>query len=374
MKNRLIKITLLVSCIIAFVACSSDGELRDLNVSAVKTLYTPDNGKAIELKGVATAAVTFEWEPARAEDGGMVLYEIAFDKTDGDFSNPVYRAASYTNGSVNKAIISHKDMNKIAGQMGIEADKTGTFKWTVFSSKGINPKKAEQERTITITRLALSEIPDKLYITGDATENGDDLSKALLVKKVADGEFEIYTKLTAGKTFKFVNANSGTPKEFSVSGEKIVEGGSCSVSKTGIYKYYLDFSIGAFSMKEVTKVNLFLCWSQREIELPYKGEGIWEITGHAISGLPTGGDNDDDRYKFRMESSAGATEWRAPNNDSKPSGNASYYYMVERDDVKQWTDNQIWKSPSTTGWNGKSYDVTFSLNANEPYTHNLVIK
>ena len=31
-----------------FAACSSDGEVRHLGVTAVKALYEPDNGKAVE--------------------------------------------------------------------------------------------------------------------------------------------------------------------------------------------------------------------------------------------------------------------------------------------------------------------------------------
>ncbi|MGD9557870.1 MAG: SusE domain-containing protein [Mangrovibacterium sp.] len=372
MKNIVINQLILSSLILACVACSDDGEVRDLNVTAVKALYEPDNGKTIALQ--APASLYFEWEPARAEDSGMTLYEIAFDKTDGDFSDPLYIMASGNNGGDNSATISHKELNKIAALAGIEASQQGTLKWTVFSSKGINPVKAEQERTLTLTRLSgLANIPEKLYITGEATENGNELSKALAMKKTGDGEFEIYTKLTEGKSFMFVSATTGTPLGFSVSGDKLVEEGTSTVSKTGIYKYELDFNTGSFTVKEVTKVSLFLNWSQRKIELPYKGYGVWELTGHTITGL-TGNDNTDDRYKFRMESSAGETEWRAVNNDSKPTGNEAYYYMVEKMDVTQWTNNQVWKNPATDGWSDKTYDITFSLNAEGAYTHNLVIK
>ena len=153
----------------------------------------------------------------------------------------------------------------------------------------------------------------------------------------------------------------------------MVEGGTTTVSETGIYRYYVDFNAGSFTSKQVTKVSLFLNWSQREIELAYQGLGVWAVSDYKIEGL-SGGDNDDDRYKFRMQSTAGETEWRAINNDSKPTGNESYYYMVEKSNVEQWTNNEIWKNPATDGWSGKTYDVTFSLNPSGEYTHNLVIK
>ncbi len=374
MKKILIKLFTVASFIFAFIACSDDGEVRDLGVTAVSSLYEPDNGKTIVLQASASATLYFEWEPARAEDSGMVLYEVAFDEADGDFSEPLFVAAADNNGGSNHATFTHKQLNKIAAMAGIESAQQGMLKWTVLSSKGINPMKAEEERTLSLTRLSgLADIPDNLYITGAATENGDDLSKALVMKKLADGEFEIYTKLTEGESFKFVSATTGTPLEFSLSGEQVVVGGTSSVPKTGIYKYYLDFNIGSFTSKEVTKVSLFLNWSQMKVELPYKAYGVWELTNHTITGL-TGGENTDDRYKFRMESSIGETEWRAINNDSKPTGNEAYYYMVEKTNVEQWTNNQVWKSPATDGWSDKTYDISFSLNPEGSYTHNLVIK
>ncbi|MGV8962034.1 MAG: SusE domain-containing protein [Candidatus Saccharimonadaceae bacterium] len=374
MRAILIKILIITSSVLFFISCNDDGEVRDTGVTAVKSFYEPNDNKAVILQASASATLYFEWEPAKAEDSGGVLYEVAFDKVDGDFSSPISIVAADNNGGSNHATISHKQMNRIGALAGIKSSEQSTIKWTVFTSKGINPTKAEVERNLSITRLAgFADIPNQLFITGDATEAGEDLSKSLVMKKVTDGEFEIYTKLTESKSFKFVNSITGTPLEYSLEGEKIVENGKSKVSKSGIYKYYLDFNIGSFTTKEVTKVNLFLNWSQLEIELPYKGFGVWEKTDYTITGL-TGNDNSDDRYKFRMESSSGKTEWRTPNNDTKPSGNEAYYFMVEKNNVEQWTNNQVWKNPSATGWSDKTYNIMFSLDAQKPYTHNLVIK
>lgn len=375
MKAISIKCAVLFSFILTFTACSSDGEVRDLGVNAVKTLYEPDNGKAVVLQASASASLYFEWEPSLAEDGGAVLYEVAFDKADGDFSNPVSVVTADNNGGDNHATITHKQLNQIAALAGVESAEEGTLKWTVYASKGINPVKAEEERTLTVTRLAgFAEVPSQLYITGEATEVGADLDKAMIMRKVTDGEFEVFIKLTEGQSFKFVSANTGTPTEYSLSGEKLVEGGSTTVTKTGIYKYYVDFNAGSFTSKEVTKVKWFLNWSQREIELEYQGMGVWALNNYTMSGLD-GSDNTDDRYKFRMESSEGETEWRAAiNNDNMPTGNDEYFYMTEKTNVDQWTNNEVWKTPATDGWNDKTYDVTFSLNTQSAYTHSLVIK
>ena len=374
MKLFSIKYMLLTVGAALLAACSSDGEVRDLQVTAVQSIYEPADAKSVVLQSSSSASLYFEWEPSLAEDGGAVLYEVVFDKTDGDFSDPLAIITSDNNGAMNHATISHKTLNQIAASAGVESAETGTLKWTVYASKGIFPVKAQEDRTLTITRLAgFAEVPAQLYITGEATEVGGELSKAMQMKKVADGEFEIYMQLTAGQSFQFVSSNAGTPTTYSLKGEKLVEGGTTTANETGIYRYYVDFNAGSFTSKQVTKVSLFLNWSQREIELAYQGLGVWAVSDYTIEGL-SGGDNDDDRYKFRMQSTAGETEWRAINNDSKPTGNESYYYMVEKSNVEQWTNNEIWKNPATDGWSGKTYDVTFSLNPTGEYTHNLVIK
>jgi hypothetical protein len=374
MKAILKNITMIASFAVILFACSSDGEVRDTGVTAVKSLYEPDNGKAVVLQASASATLYFEWEPAKAEDSGNALYEVAFDKPDGNFSDPVMILAADNNGGSNHATITHKQLNSIAAKAGVESSAQGTLKWTVYSSKGPNVVKAEEERTLTLTRLAgFAELPDQLYITGEATEAGATLADALIMKKVNEGEFEIYTRLTAGKTFKFVSAAAGTPKEYSLSGEKLVEGGTSTVATTGIYKYYVDFNIGSFSAKEITRVSLLVNASLTYIDLPYKGFGVWELINHTIEAGTT--NTTDDRYKFRMNSSEGETEWRtAASNDSKPTGNDAYYYMQERDNVEQWTNNQIWKSPATDGWDGKTFDFSFSLSPKSPYTHSFVIK
>ena len=81
---KFLKYMVLLAFLGAFAACNSDGEVRHLGVTAVKTLYAPDNGEAVVLQSSASASLYFEWEPALAEDGGAVLYELGFSLEGGD--------------------------------------------------------------------------------------------------------------------------------------------------------------------------------------------------------------------------------------------------------------------------------------------------
>ncbi len=89
MKALLLKSTIFLSFLVAFVACTNDDTMEHLNVTSVKTLYSPDDNKSVKLESSPSANVLFEWEQAKAEDGGLVMYEVAFDVADGDFSKPI---------------------------------------------------------------------------------------------------------------------------------------------------------------------------------------------------------------------------------------------------------------------------------------------
>ncbi|MDR2087342.1 MAG: SusE domain-containing protein, partial [Dysgonamonadaceae bacterium] len=248
--KTIIKITAFASFLLSsaagFNSCNDDKEIN-LNVTPVKQLYEPTDGKSVELESSASAALYFEWEAAKAEDGGMVLYEVAFDRENGDFSNPVYRMASENNGGRNYLTITHKQLNKIAGMIGIGPAETGKLKWTVFSSKGVNEVKAEVARTLEIKRLqGFDEIPVDLYIAGEASEGGATLADAPLFKMVNPGEFEIYTQLTAGKTFYFVDGKTGDARRFYADGVVLKENetGISEIAITGVYKIEVDFNTG----------------------------------------------------------------------------------------------------------------------------------
>ena len=374
MKTSLVKITLIVSLFLAFTGCQKD-ELSNTNVTAVKTLYEPTNGKSVVLQSSASASLYFEWEPAKAEDSGMVLYEIAFDKEGGDFTKPIYRIASDNNGGYNHATLSHKQLNKIAAMAGIQSAATGKLSWTIFSSKGINDVKAAETRTIELTRLAgFAEVPVDVFVTGDASEGGADLTKASIMKSTANGEFEVYTKLTAGKTYYFTDAKVGTPRKFYTDKGLVKEGTTGStIAKTGVYRIKIDFNIGSSVYTEITDMQLFFCPTNAFLfSLDYQAKGAWKASSKPITFKQEGWGRDE-RYKFKMTTvnSAGETveEWLGtPNTDSRPTASspASYYYLYPVDN-SQWNG----KFKFAGEIDNSLADVSVLLQADGPYTHEI---
>lgn len=376
MKTILLNLSILIAVLFAFTGCSKDEDLKDTRVTAVKTLYEPTDGKSIVLQSSASASLYFEWEPAKAEDSGMVLYEIAFDKEGGDFSNPVYRMASDNTGGYNHATITHKQLNKIAGMAGIESAETGKLIWTVFSSKGINDIIAEESRTLEITRLSgFADVPVDVFVTGEASEGGTDLSKARMMKATANGEFEVYTKLTAGKSYYFTDAKVGTPRKFYVENNLLKEGTtSITVAKTGVYRINLDFNVGSAVYTEITDFQLFFCPTNSFLfSCDYTENGIFKATSKPIEFKQEGWGRDE-RYKFKMTTINVAGEtveewWGTPNTDSRPNSSspASYYYLYPVND-SQWDG----KFKFAGEMDMALVDVTAYFNADGEYTHSVV--
>lgn len=79
------KILLICSVFLAMVSCQEDYELN-----ADFTVPTELNSPAsIQLDVSSSVPVVLSWSGGGAADGGIVLYEVLFDKADGDFSKPL---------------------------------------------------------------------------------------------------------------------------------------------------------------------------------------------------------------------------------------------------------------------------------------------
>lgn len=380
MKLIIIKsIYLAASFVFAFFisSCNDNMGAPDSRLSEVKVLIEPSDGKTIVLEPSASASVYFEWEYASVESSGTAIYQIAFDKIDGDFSNPVYVINSDNNGYYNRVTIPHKLLNRIAGMMGIGASETGTFKWTIFSTKGTQVIKAVQENKITVTRLAgFADLPIDVYITGEASEGGTDITKAQKMKAISGGEFEVYTKLTAGKPFYFIDGLSEVSRRFYTSNGLIKENGTSTVNTDGVYRIIMDFNTGASSYTLVMGIGFFFSPDNSVLfELPYIGNGVFKATQQTVTFKQEGWGRDE-RYKFRMfvKENGGAgevkeLEWGTLNQtDSRPTSTSpeSYYYM-QLVPLTQWENK--WKLMGD--FDGVPADYTIYLQADKPYTHSV---
>ena len=373
MKNIYSKL-LIVICAIFLVSCDKDETMSHTNVSAVNALYAPADNKFYDL--VAQSSAVFEWESAKAEDNGAVLYDVVFDREDGDFSQPVYVIPSDGNGFQPTLNLSFTELNKIAGMAGIGSGETGKLKWTVYSSKGLNIQKSAVSRLIEVQRPVGFSAPDQLFITGTASETGDVVADAQAFKKTGANTFEIYTKLKAG-SYKFITRKSSNPEVFYISDGKLKQDGETAYTgDSKVYKIEIEFSTAGTVMKEITKIELwFPPMGQYLFEYTYSGKGVWKADNKHIEFKQEGWGRDE-RYKFKftvLKGTASSEEWFGSTNrdNNRPDANspASYWHMVPVTD--NYWDN-CFKFASEVDNKNVNAEINFSA-AVPAYTHSFKV-
>ncbi|MFZ4861248.1 SusE domain-containing protein [Sphingobacterium sp. Mn56C] len=364
------------------VACKTDNmNYKDVDITAVDNLFEPLDNRSIKLSKSPSAALFFEWENALAADAGSVQYEVVFDRKDGDFSKPVYKALSDRNGFSNNAYITHKVLNSMAISAGIKPGETGEFNWSVISTRGTQRLLSPIKRSLTLTSFeGFADIPEELYVTGAATESAENLSQALPFKQVVPGEFELYTKLEAGKAFVFVDRKvAGFKAYYSEDQAKLQdapENAHNTVAKTAVYRIAIDFNLASIRYTEIQSIGVFFSPDDRIIlDLPYQGSGIWKGTGTINFKQESWGR--DERYKFQMvtldNGKLVTLQWGAKNStDSRPNASspASYYYLKLLNQVTRWDDK--WKFADIV--DGKLSSVSVILQGNKEYTHSIEVK
>ena len=364
--------------IIAFTSCKKDEKALDTTVAPVSTLNAPADQISINLQPATGASVVFQWTASSTQD--LVLYEVAFDKPDGDFSKPIYKVLSDGSGVQAQATITQKILNTVASLAGIQASSSGTFKWTVIVSKATNAKVGTANHTIQVTRPAgFAVLPATLYLTGTATEQGADLSKAIALKKTGDGIFELYTSLQAG-SYTLVDKTTGTPTVYSIQNNSSVQlDGSTTVTGTkNVYRIAIDLSAAAATLTKIVSVGL---WSAPDnkiwFTLPYIGNSQWEID-HTPIIIPQESYGADSRYKYQfvVMNSAGvqSMEWYGSVNSDNPDPNSgsplSYWYMYP---VNSSQFDYCYKlDPSV---NNKNCNINVNYSPGIPnYTNTITIK
>lgn len=365
---------LFLTALLVLVGCEDDDQLTNLEVSQVEALYSPEDNQFFNLE--AESSAVFEWQAAKSENSGVVLYDVVFDLEQGDFSDPVYVIPSDGNGMQRTLNLPFGELNRIAGMAGIESDATGKLKWTVWSSKGLNVVAANEVRTIEVDRPGGFPTPDELFLTGTATEAGDDLGAALPFKKTGANTFEIYSSLSEGD-YQFATRNSGEPEIYSPEGAKIQPDGSASFSgEEGVYRIQIDFSDGSANIVEVEKAELwFAPLGEFLFELPYNGNGTWKASEQPIEFKQESWGRDE-RYKFKLtfnDNGETMEEWfgstSADNQPPNDETSEAYWYMVP---VSEDPWQNSFKFAEEVDMSNADIEIIFNTSVPE-YTHTVTI-
>nr|WP_276743559.1 SusE domain-containing protein [Petrimonas mucosa] len=154
------KIANIILSLLILVGCQ---EKYELNVDFQLPTHL-DSPTAIQLDITSAEPVVLSWTGGGAADGGIVLYEVLFDKEGGDFSNPLVSLKS-DQGALPRLTLTHAALNTIARNAGILPQETGKLIWTVRASKGGVLKESDIQSAITVTRgEGIDNIPSQLFL------------------------------------------------------------------------------------------------------------------------------------------------------------------------------------------------------------------
>ena len=252
----------------------------------------------IELSTDAGSTEKFEWEQAVAGKEVTPKYEIIFFKENETIANALFSVQSI----INNVTINHIKLNEIAENAGIEAGNSGSVNWTVRAYYGSNSVMSKEVNTVIIKRPEADKPVTTLFLTGSATEYGEKIQDAMEFSNASDSnsEFIVFSKLTAGLPFRFIDNRDGeTIRSFSVKNKKLIEDeNGATVDKSGVYKIQVDFSKKSVTLNEIRDISLYYCIRHRAISLQYEGYGIWKT--RCLINFSKEAWGDETRYKFKM--------------------------------------------------------------------------
>ena len=237
-------------------SCSSDDtDSGNGGPANVQKLETPKNGLSVSMLLLDPAefeGLRFEWQPA----AGNVTYELAFDKSGGNFSAPV---ASFET-TENNYTLQLEEIQALFDDNVDEAGETAALDWRVYTLTETGRTPSDETRTLTLTTRAEVVVetliaPEKdavlnlKQLTGDVDFEwskpvwlGDDkLISYTLVIDEADADFsEPLLSIDVNPTSEAAAATQTT-----VTREKLTELYNASEAAATEDPYYLQWAVYA---------------------------------------------------------------------------------------------------------------------------------
>lgn len=300
MKTKnLFKVLFSVMLSFTFNSCETEGNLEpegEWELSA-PVILTPTTDQSIVLdQDTPSESVTFSWDPAVSSAGYAVTYEVLMAPAGTtDFSEPFFISESSNNGTNTSLSLSYEALDQALAFAGFPANEVVQVTFAVRANS--LSKSSLSTENISITRFETETLPQSLYISGTATENNDDLSQAIALRRLTDSNgtlsnvYEVYTSLIAGESYKFYSERSLPALQFGGSDGNIVSFGDAIVaSDSGQFRIKVDLDNNTYELLQInfwsmvgTPINGG--WGGDE-PLDYQGNGVWKAS---INLLETGG-------------------------------------------------------------------------------------
>lgn len=228
----------------------------------------------------------FNWDPAVSSERYQVRYQVVIDTVGNENDgNPILSKASENGGRDTQVAFTAAEIDLALSYAGYAAGEVSELEITVIANS--IDKQSLDSHTLSISRFDTEYKPEQLFISGSATEAGNNLSEAIPARALTDSEgnltyiFEAYTHLEAGETFRLFS-NTELPAHIYGGSEGNIEKNATgiSVEESGEYRLSFDFENSTYDLMPIEKLSIVgdvipNGWGGDE-PLDYIGNGVWE--------------------------------------------------------------------------------------------------
>lgn len=297
--KTLYKYVAIVVVLLYFSSCEEESNLQPEGLWELSspTIELPANDQTFVLDQITpNETITFSWQPANSSENFGITYKVAIhETTDTDFANPLYEFASGNAGKALSATISYQKIDEILSFAGYPANENATVKWAVVAES--LSKTSIQSNTIIVKRFEDEIIPNRLFISGAASEDNGVLEDAMQLTRLTDsqGNFsnthEVYVQLKAGESYQFYSENGLPSLQYGGENGTLIKSGAAIVAdEDGVFRIKVDLDTNTY---ELFKIDFFSMvgspinggWGGDE-PLQYQGNGVWS---ESIDLVSTGG-------------------------------------------------------------------------------------
>ncbi len=362
MKTYIKTITFIIFTLL-FLACEQDN-LDPLGNWELKpaSITLPTNDIAIELDELTpNETVTFSWLPAVSTANYAITYSVVFDTLGStSFDTPILELSSANNGKDLSLGISNIIIDEYLSYSGYPVNVSSNITWAV-KAKCLD-RVTYTSQDISFKRFSTEIIPTKLYLSGTATENNNVLSEAIEMKRLnnasgnGSNKHEIYTTLTAGKSFKFYSEKTLPCHQYGTNsdGDLVKSGTPIIVNETAQYRITINLDTNTYDLLKIDNWSIVGDpinggWGG-DVPLDYQGNSIWKSSVQLVN---TG------NFSFRA--------------------NGDWAYLLKR--IQGTTNKLIMESDATSqgvnfedipSTNIGNYFITLNLSANA-YTYTIEV-
>ena len=259
------------------------------------TINLPSNNAIIELDETKpNETVTFSWSPAVSTANYAITYAVVFDTLGSTtFETPILEIATASSGKDLSLAISNKTINEYLSYSGYPANEIAKITLAV-KSKSLD-KIIYAKHDISFKRFSTEIIPTKLYVSGTACENNNDIATAIEMKRLNNSSgnpsnvHEVYTALTEGKTFKLFSEKVIPSHQYGTNadGDLVKSGLPIIVNESGQYRITVDLDTNTYTLLKINNWSIVGDpinggWGG-DIPLEYQGGGIWKSSVQLIN-------------------------------------------------------------------------------------------